>query len=133
MIVLPSFASEIAGFTTVSWIVALGAACALSACAKQAKLAGALDGPDVQRGHRLWNGTFPEPTEQRSTGVLIVGGGVAGLSAAWWLQRHGHRDFRLLEGERDIGGNAAHASGFRTATAATAALSFATLISSNHW
>jgi glycine/D-amino acid oxidase-like deaminating enzyme len=87
----------------------LGAALALAACGKQPGLAGRLEGPDHGRGHRLLNGDFPEPAEQRTTGVLIVGGGIAGLSAAWWLQRHGYRDFRLLEGERDIGGNAGHA------------------------
>ncbi len=87
----------------------LGAALALAGCTPGLKLTGNFDGPDHQRGHRLWSGAFPEPTELYSTGVLIVGGGVAGLSAAWWLQRNGHRDFRLLEGERDIGGNAGYA------------------------
>jgi phytoene dehydrogenase-like protein len=40
------------------------------------------------------------------TSVLIVGAGVAGLSAAWRLERAGVRDFRILELERDAGGTA---------------------------
>jgi glycine/D-amino acid oxidase-like deaminating enzyme len=38
--------------------------------------------------------------------VVIVGGGIAGLSAAWRLTRRGFRDFVLLEMEPDAGGNA---------------------------
>jgi glycine/D-amino acid oxidase-like deaminating enzyme len=37
--------------------------------------------------------------------VVIVGGGVAGLSAAWWLRRHGMHDFTLLELAATPGGN----------------------------
>lgn len=89
--------------------LSLGASLALAGCAPKIKLAGSLDGPDFQRGHRLHSGGFPEPTEQRTTGVVIVGGGVSGLSAAWWLQRSGYRNFLLLEGETEAGGNARHA------------------------
>ena len=37
--------------------------------------------------------------------VVIVGGGMAGLSAAWWLDRHKMRDYLLLEMESQAGGN----------------------------
>jgi glycine/D-amino acid oxidase-like deaminating enzyme len=37
---------------------------------------------------------------------VIVGGGIAGLSAAWQLDRHGFHDFVLLELEHEVGGNA---------------------------
>lgn len=37
---------------------------------------------------------------------MIVGGGIAGLSAAWWLQREGYTNFTLLELEDQVGGNA---------------------------
>ena len=37
--------------------------------------------------------------------VVIVGGGIGGLSAAWWLRRNRFNDFVLLEMERDPGGN----------------------------
>jgi hypothetical protein len=38
--------------------------------------------------------------------VVIVGGGVAGLSAAWKLDKSGFHDFALLELEPETGGNA---------------------------
>ncbi len=66
-------------------------------------------GPSSAAGHRLRDGfNFPEPNETRKTGVLIVGGGIAGLSAGWRLQKRGFHDFRLLELENDVGGNSRH-------------------------
>jgi phytoene dehydrogenase-like protein len=41
----------------------------------------------------------------RSVPIVIVGGGIAGLSAAWALQRHGYTDFEILELEDEVGGN----------------------------
>jgi len=38
------------------------------------------------------------------TPVVIIGAGMAGLNAAWWLEKHGFRDFVVLEMERDAGG-----------------------------
>src|SRR4030095_1620667 len=35
----------------------------------------------------------------------IVGGGIAGLSAGWELERKGFRDFVILELEENAGGN----------------------------
>jgi glycine/D-amino acid oxidase-like deaminating enzyme len=58
-------------------------------------------------GHRLRD-RAPHPSARRTvtTPVVIVGGGIAGLSAAWQLDRKGFRDFVLLELERETGGNA---------------------------
>ena len=66
---------------------------------------GTLGGADVARGHRLRAPSFPAPTSTERTRVAIVGGGVAGLSAAWALADAGV-DFRLLELEDRAGGNA---------------------------
>lgn len=66
---------------------------------------GELLGLSHARGHRLRDGNFPVPTETRKTGVLIVGGGVSGLSAAWRLAARGVDDFLVLELEDEIGGN----------------------------
>ncbi|MGC8759747.1 MAG: flavin monoamine oxidase family protein [Bryobacteraceae bacterium] len=63
------------------------------------------EGPDL--GHRLRNhAAFPAPRRTARVETIIVGGGVAGLSAAWHLYRRGYRDFLVLEMEKQPGGNA---------------------------
>src|SRR5262249_13959050 len=57
-------------------------------------------------GHRLRDRVpFPSTTETVTKPVIIVGGGIAGLSAAWRLDKRGFRDFLLLEAEPQAGGN----------------------------
>jgi glycine/D-amino acid oxidase-like deaminating enzyme len=57
-------------------------------------------------GHRLRDGArFPVPQRTRKIPIVIVGGGIAGLSAAWRLQKRG-ADFVVLEMEETAGGNA---------------------------
>ncbi|MBV8657788.1 MAG: FAD-dependent oxidoreductase [Burkholderiales bacterium] len=68
---------------------------------------GELLGPNASLGHRFRDGQpFPAAKETRRVDTLIIGGGMAGLSCAWWLKRHGHIDFALLEMEAETGGNA---------------------------
>jgi predicted NAD/FAD-dependent oxidoreductase len=58
-------------------------------------------------GHKLRDrDAFVLPTQRERTGIVIVGGGIAGLSAAWRLQKRGFTDFVLLEMNREAGGNA---------------------------
>ncbi len=57
-------------------------------------------------GHRLRAGQILEPGETLKTPVVIVGGGIAGLSAGWKLQKAGFTDFAILELESEVGGNA---------------------------
>jgi glycine/D-amino acid oxidase-like deaminating enzyme len=58
-------------------------------------------------GHRLRDRiSLAPPKRSRRVPVVIVGGGIAGLSAAWQLERRGFRDFVLFELEGDVGGNA---------------------------
>ncbi len=57
-------------------------------------------------GHRLREGLIPKaPTEKRQTGIAIIGGGISGLAAGWWLQRNGFEDFLVLEMNDQPGGN----------------------------
>jgi len=58
-------------------------------------------------GHRLRDGGLPAPGERRRRKVVVVGAGIAGLSAAWRFRKGGFDDFELLELERSAGGNAA--------------------------
>jgi glycine/D-amino acid oxidase-like deaminating enzyme len=58
-------------------------------------------------GHRLRDrGAFPAPKQVVKIPIVIVGSGIAGLSAAWRLDRRGFRDFVVLEMESRPGGNA---------------------------
>ena len=57
-------------------------------------------------GHRLRDRVaMPAPRETRRVPIVIVGGGMAGLCAAWELDRRGVHDFALLELESSAGGN----------------------------
>lgn len=67
---------------------------------------GELLGMDVSLGHRLRQPDFPAVSgPSRHTPLLIVGAGIAGLSAAWQLDKAGRDDFLLLELEHQAGGN----------------------------
>lgn len=64
--------------------------------------------PNAALGHRLRDGTVPAETPAgavEDVPVLVVGGGIAGLSAGWWLSRNGFDDYLLLELEDRTGGN----------------------------
>ena len=88
----------------------LGAPFALAACGRreaapplpEGEVVGASDGV----GHLIRDGLRPEPESWERAGVCIVGGGVAGLAAAWRFLRAGFEDFVLLELEPEPGGTA---------------------------
>jgi hypothetical protein len=70
-----------------------------------------MEGGFVGAGHHLGHllrepERLPPPVSSERVGVAIVGGGVAGLTAAWHLARHGVRDLVVLELEDAPGGNA---------------------------
>lgn len=63
-----------------------------------------LEGEHFNICHQVRDGhSFPKPGVTRKAEVLIVGGGMAGLSAAYFLR---NRNFLLLEKEDHFGGNA---------------------------
>lgn len=67
---------------------------------------GQIVGPTVSLGHKLRDGINIKPNGEppQRYPVIIVGGGVAGLSAAWRFLKAGFRDFLLLELENNPGG-----------------------------
>ncbi|MCA9211596.1 MAG: FAD-dependent oxidoreductase [Planctomycetales bacterium] len=69
---------------------------------------GELLAPDFSFGHRLRDGFQPTVNTEdwRDVNCVIVGGGIAGLSAAWRLQEAGVSDFVVLEIEDKPGGTA---------------------------
>lgn len=94
--------SVVAG--SVAGAAALGGG-AVALGGRDAPMPGTLDGADFVRGHRLRDGSFPEPDETIETAIAIIGGGASGLSAAWTLAEAGMTDFRLFEIEDRTGGN----------------------------
>jgi len=70
-------------------------------------IAGSFVNESVQAGHLLRDRAgFPTPKRIEKIPVVIVGGGIAGLSAAWRLRKQGFTDFVLLEMNDAAGGNA---------------------------
>jgi hypothetical protein len=67
---------------------------------------GQILGAGHKSGHLLRGASFPPPTRVERTDCVIVGGGIAGLSAAWRLNKHNYKDYVLLELEPEVGGNA---------------------------
>jgi protoporphyrinogen oxidase len=90
----------------------LGVPAALAACSSHTASPPLPDGEIVGAsdviGHRLRDGLHVTPSQDQwqREGVVIVGGGIAGLSAAWQLLKAGFEDFLLIELERAPGGTA---------------------------
>jgi phytoene dehydrogenase-like protein len=90
----------------------LGVPFALAACRTGESVAALPEGEIVGAsdgiGHLIRDGLRPEPAADawERAGVVIVGGGVAGLAAAWRFLKAGFEDFVLLELEPAPGGTA---------------------------
>ncbi|MGC2660773.1 MAG: FAD-dependent oxidoreductase [Bryobacteraceae bacterium] len=71
------------------------------------RIEGSYVNESFQLGHRLRDHKpFSTASETERIPIVIVGGGLSGLSAAWELDRKGFQDFVLLEMEPQAGGNA---------------------------
>ena len=94
----------------------LGAPFALTACRSSESRPfpeGEIVGQSASLGHVLReNRNFEVPADKWATiKVAIIGGGVAGLTAAWKLKRETFSDFVLLELEREVGGTSQSGAG----------------------
>ncbi len=89
----------------------LGLPIALAACRSNSEnisYDGEIVGANVNIGHILReNRVFEVPENNwEMTKVAIIGGGAAGLTAAWKLSKEDFQDFILLELEKTVGGTA---------------------------
>lgn len=69
------------------------------------EITGSIVGASHKIGHLLRAGVFPAPTATSRSTIVIVGGGISGLSAGWKLLRSGFKDFIILDLEEQFGGN----------------------------
>jgi phytoene dehydrogenase-like protein len=94
----------------VAMLLGVPVAAALACRGRQRRLDGELVDTGSRRGHaalRDATGDVRIPDDRwRRAGVVVVGGGVAGLSSAWWLDRSGQRDVLVLELDDAVGGTA---------------------------
>ena len=93
--------------TTRREFCALGAAALVGLSLKSDRpIAGEFVNDSFQLGHLLRDrAQFPATRQIVKIPIVIVGGGMAGLSAAWRLQKRGFTDFLLLEMNHQPGGN----------------------------
>ena len=70
------------------------------------RFTGSIVGGNAALGHALRDGKLPPVSASEKAGIVIAGGGIAGLAAARRLQRRGVSDFTMLELESRPGGNA---------------------------
>lgn len=77
---------------------------ALHACSENKSFGGIVTGPNATLGHRLRTMDFPKTTKTTSVDILVIGGGVSGLSAARFIKKYTD-NFLLLELEDSPGGN----------------------------
>ncbi len=96
------FIQGLAAFTSLTGFAA--------SCKKKTAVRGTIIGSSAQVGHLLRDNKFSEPADITAKDVVIIGGGVSGLSAARALQNSGISDFTLLDLEQQVGGNAASGS-----------------------
>ena len=87
----------------------LGAPFALQACRSRTERpfpTGEIVGQSAELGHSIREGRSYEVPANRweNIKVAIIGGGIAGLSAAWKLKNNGYSDFALFELEKETGG-----------------------------
>jgi hypothetical protein len=95
--------------TFIRWSAAAAAGLALpfSSCKAKRSIPGRIVGASASAGHMLRDQNFGEPEEFSEVNVIIIGGGISGLSAARYLSQNGVEDVVLMELEMKMGGNSA--------------------------
>lgn len=81
--------------------------CSASSLPGGKKFTGRIMGADWKIGHMLIEGRKISPSVTMRTGIVIIGSGIAGLSAARELSKKRFDDYLLLELDGAVGGNSA--------------------------
>ena len=79
-------------------------------CTAEKKIKGSIVGASSSVGHLLRDKKFSAPAETIRKKIVIVGGGISGLSAGKYLHQNGISDFLILDLEEQAGGNSAYGS-----------------------
>lgn len=90
----------------LAWAAASGATAAASVAGylRWQEITPSVHAPGREEGHFLRDRRpLPAPSQSLSTDVLILGSGVAALTAAWKLRKEGHGDFLMLDGPEPYG------------------------------
>src|SRR5688572_1495463 len=95
------------GLTALASLPVLSGVLTYCAPEKKQAIKGKLLGPSHKAGHLLRQSLNVIPTKTEEKKVVIIGGGISGLSAARWLKNNSELDFCLLELEDETGGNSA--------------------------
>lgn len=95
-----SFIELTAGLTALSsWVLS---------CKPGRKIKGQIIGASASAGHLVRDKQFSAPANITQKDIVVIGGGISGLSAARHLQQNGMNNWILLELEDHAGGNAAY-------------------------
>ncbi|MBL0316400.1 MAG: NAD(P)-binding protein [Flavobacteriales bacterium] len=93
------------GYASALWALAP----AITSCfqSHREKFKGEIVGANSAIGHKLRDQQFAQPSVTKHVRTLILGAGVAGLSAARTLKKNGDEDFVVIELADQPGGNSA--------------------------
>lgn len=83
----------------------IGAIPMLSSC-QENKVLGEIVGANHQIGHLIRKAIALPIHEKKQQKIIILGSGISGLTAGYFLQKAGNIDYTILELEKHIGGNA---------------------------
>lgn len=84
----------------------IGTTALVGGCESTHAVKGSIVGASSKTGHLLRDLNFSESKIESEKDIVIIGGGISGLSAARWLYKNNISSYVLLELEDHVGGNA---------------------------
>lgn len=93
-------------FLKLSGLAILGSSLELTSCDSN-RISGQILGLNHQIGHLVRKAIQLPISRSDSLDVAIIGSGISGLTAGYFLQKYGVTNYQLFELEQNVGGNAA--------------------------